>query len=77
MVLLRSGRKEEGNLRVRLLDSRVTKEGVYYRLTSEAIEFYLDTKEIQDESDISVSQVLLSKMIASRNFREESRWYRE
>ena len=61
--------KKKETLRVRLLDSRVTKEGVYYRLTSEAIEFYLDTKEIQDESDISVSQVLLSKMIASRNFR--------
>ena len=35
----------------------------------DAIEFYLDTKEIKDESRISVSQLLLEKMINSQNFR--------
>lgn len=55
--------------RVRLIESRMGEETVSYRLTSEAVEFYLDTKEIREESAINVSQVLLAKMIAARNFR--------
>lgn len=41
---------------------------VYY-ITSDAIEFYLDTKEIKDESNITIAQVLLTKMISTRNFK--------
>ena len=40
-----------------------------YFITSDAITFYLDTKEIKDESNITVAQVLLSKMISTRNFK--------
>ena len=40
-----------------------------YTISSDAIEFYLDTKESKDESKISIEQLLLGKMIRSRNFR--------
>lgn len=55
--------------RVRLLDSRIENDQVLYTITSDGIEFYLDTKEIKDESKINVSQLLLEKMIVSNNFR--------
>ena len=42
---------------------------VGYSISSDAIEFYLDTKETKDESKISIEQLLLGKMISSRNFR--------
>jgi hypothetical protein len=42
---------------------------VEYKITAEGIEFYLDTKEVKDESKISVQQLLLEKMIASKNFK--------
>ena len=42
---------------------------VWYSINADAIEFYLDTKEIKDESRISVAQLLLEKMIRSQNFR--------
>ena len=35
----------------------------------QAIEFFLDTKEIKEESRISVEQLLLEKMIRSDNFK--------
>lgn len=56
-------------IRMRLIDSRIREQGVVYYITADAIEFYLDTKEIKDESSISVAQVLLSKMISSRNYK--------
>ena len=34
---------------------------VWYSISPDAIEFYLDTKEIKDESRISVSQLFLKK----------------
>ena len=55
--------------RVRIIDSYIKDNIVKYSITSEAVEFYLDTKEIKDESRISVAQLLLEKMIRSQNFR--------
>ena len=60
--------KEKKIARVRLLDSRISEGRVVYSITSEAIEFYLDTKEAKDESRISVSALLLEKMIKADNF---------
>ena len=55
--------------RVRLVANRIEQGQVYYSITSEGIEFYLDTKEMKDESRINVSQLLLEKMIRSNNFK--------
>ncbi|MGN0152647.1 MAG: hypothetical protein ACI39Q_09255 [Wujia sp.] len=55
--------------RVKLIDSRIVDGQVVYSITSDGIEFYLDTKEIKDESKINVSQLLLEKMISSNNFK--------
>ncbi len=56
-------------MRSRLMDSKIEDGVVYYYITSDAIEFYLDTKEIKDESTINVEQLLLEKMISTQNFR--------
>ncbi len=56
-------------LRTRFLDSKIEDGVVYYFITSDAIEFYLDTKEIKDESTINVEQLLLEKLINTQNFR--------
>lgn len=56
-------------IRMKLIDSRIREDRLAYFLTSEAIEFYLDTKEIKDESSISIAQVLLSKMITTKNYK--------
>lgn len=55
--------------RVRFIESRLKDGQILYAITPEAIEFYLDTKEIKDESRINVSQLLLEKMIVSNNFK--------
>lgn len=55
--------------RVKLIESRIENGQVLYTITSDGIEFYLDTKEIKDESRINVSQLLLEKMISSNNFK--------
>lgn len=55
--------------RIRLIESKIEDNAISYYITSEAIEFYLDTKEIKDESKISIQQILLSKMIESKNFK--------
>lgn len=55
--------------RVKLINSQLNNEQVTYTLTSDAIEFYLDTKEIKDESKINIEQLLLEKMIRSQDFR--------
>ncbi|MCM1309202.1 MAG: hypothetical protein NC223_11435, partial [Butyrivibrio sp.] len=39
--------------RVKLLESRIRDGTVWYSISSDGIEFYLDTKEIRDESRIS------------------------
>lgn len=61
--------QKKKNVRIRWIDSKIKEEKVYYYLTGEAIEFYLETKEVKDESKINMSQLLLSKMIASKNFK--------
>lgn len=55
--------------RIKLIESKIVENTIHYYITSEAIEFYLDTKEIKDESRISIQQILLSKMIESKNFK--------
>ena len=55
--------------RVKLLESRIQDGVVWYSISSDGIEFYLDTKEIRDESKISVEQLLLEKMIQSKDFK--------
>lgn len=61
--------KKNKSSRVKLIESKIVDKEIYYYITSEAIEFYLDTKEIKDESKISIQQILLSKMIESKNFK--------
>lgn len=61
--------KKRKSTRVKLIDSRVEHGEIFYYITSEAIEFYLDTKEMKDESNISVQQLLLEKMIRAKNFK--------
>lgn len=55
--------------RVKLFESRIQDGTVWYSISSDGIEFYLDTKEIKDESKISVEQLLLEKMIRSEDFK--------
>ena len=55
--------------RVKLLESRIEDGTVWYSISPDGIEFYLDTKEIRDESRISVEQLLLEKMIQSKDFK--------
>lgn len=62
-------KKHRRTIRIRIIDSRIKNDTICYFITSDAIEFYLDTKEIKDESTISIAQVLLSKMIENRNFK--------
>lgn len=61
--------KTKKTLRVKLIENRIEDNILYYSITSDAIEFYLDTKEIKEESSISVEQLLLSKLIDTRNFK--------
>lgn len=63
------GKKERKTGRVKLIDSHIADGRVLYYITSDGIEFYLDTKEIKDESKINVQQLLLEKMIVGENFR--------
>ena len=60
--------KKKKTSRVKLIDSRIVDGVVLYHVTTDGIEFYLDTKEIKEESNISVQQLLLEKMIQSENF---------
>lgn len=61
--------KKKRTSRVKLIESSVKDENVWYSITSDAIEFYLDTKEIKDQSKISVQQLLLEKLIKAKNFK--------
>ena len=54
--------------RVRLIESTIKDGTVWYSISPDGIEFYLDTKEVRDESRISVEQLLLEKMIRSNDF---------
>ena len=55
--------------RVKLIDSHIVSGKVRYFITAEGIEFYLETKEVRDESKINIEQLLLEKMITGENFR--------
>ena len=59
--------KKKRTSRVRIIESTVRNSTVWYSISPDAIEFYLDTKEIKDESRINVQQLLLEKMIRANN----------
>ncbi|MBR6222293.1 MAG: hypothetical protein IKQ71_02520 [Lachnospiraceae bacterium] len=61
--------KQNKTARVKYIESRISEGEVRYYITSEGIEFYLDTKEMKDESRISVQQLLLGKLIKAKNFK--------
>lgn len=54
--------------RTRLIESSYQDGDIGYSISSDGIEFYLETKETKEESKISIQQLLLEKMIRSRNF---------
>lgn len=60
---------QKKTLRVRLIESELKEQQVLYRISADAVAFYLDTKEYREESQISVAQLLLEKMIRARNFK--------
>lgn len=60
--------KKKKMTRIRIIESSIRNNTVWYSISPDAIEFYLDTKEIKDESRINVSQLLLEKMIRANNF---------
>lgn len=61
--------KKHKTARMKLVDSGLSGGSVVYYITADAIEFYLDTKEIREESRINIEQLLLEKMIQSQNFK--------
>lgn len=61
--------KKKRTVRTKIIDDKIIDDNVMYFITSDAVEFYLDTKEIKDESNITIAQVLLEKMISTRNFK--------
>lgn len=61
--------KKKKTVRMSLIESVMQENVVYYHISADAIEFYLDTKEIKEESTISVEQLLLEKLIDSNNFK--------
>jgi hypothetical protein len=61
--------RKKKSIRTKLLENHIQDGTIFYSITADAIEFYLDTKEVKDESGINVEQLLLEKLIASQNFR--------
>ncbi|WP_066713594.1 hypothetical protein [Clostridium sp. Marseille-P299] len=61
--------KKRKTARMKLIDSKLSNGTVLYTITADAIEFYLETKEVKEESRISIEQLLLEKMITTKNFR--------
>ncbi len=61
--------KKRKTVRMNLLESEMRDNTVFYHISADAIEFYLDTKEIKEESSISVEQLLLEKLIDANNFK--------
>lgn len=55
-------------MHVRLIESTLRRMQVVYRISADAVAFYLDTKEMHEESRISIAQLLLTKKIKSRDF---------
>ena len=63
-----AGRRQR--VRVRLIESETDRMQVRYRISPEAVAFYLDTREMQEESRVSTEQLLLQKMISSGRYQE-------
>lgn len=63
------GDKKIKTARSRLIDAKLSGTIVLYSISADAIEFYLETKEVKEESKISIQQLLLEKMISSKNFK--------
>lgn len=61
--------KKRKTQRVKLIESSFYEDTVVYSVTADAIAFYLDTKEMKEESKIAIEQLLLEKMITNRNFK--------
>ena len=55
--------------RIKLIESEIENGEIFYRITTDGVAFYLDTKEVKDESQISIQQLLLEKMIHANNFK--------
>lgn len=62
-------KKAKAAVRMKLIDATLSGNAVFYSVTADAIEFYLDTKEIREESKINIQQILLEKMIHTKNFK--------
>ncbi len=62
-------KKAKASVRMKLIEATLSGSTVLYTVTADAIEFYLDTKEIRDESKINIQQILLEKMIHTKNFK--------
>ncbi len=62
-------KRAKATVRMKLVDVTLSGSTVSYSVTADAIEFYLDTKEIRDESKINIQQILLEKMIHTKNFK--------
>ncbi len=62
-------KKTKAAVRMKLIDATLSGSTVLYSVTADAIEFYLDTKEIREESKINIQQILLEKMIHTKNFK--------
>ncbi len=62
-------KRGKASVRMKLIEATLSGNNVQYTVTADAIEFYLDTKEIRDESKINIQQILLEKMIHTKNFK--------
>ncbi|MCR5517871.1 MAG: hypothetical protein K6F17_04800 [Lachnospiraceae bacterium] len=60
--------RKKRSVRIRMIESNIVESVVYYSIGKEALAFYLDTKEFKDESKINVEQLLLEKLITSKDF---------
>lgn len=61
--------KKRKTARMKLIESKNREDMAEYFISADAIEFYLDTKEIKDQSKLSIQQLLLEKMIRTQNYK--------
>jgi hypothetical protein len=61
--------KKRKTSRMKLVESEIEDGSIFYHITADGVEFYLETKEVHDESEISIQQILLEKMIHANNFK--------
>lgn len=60
---------KQKTMRVKLIESEIENGSIFYRITADGVALYLETKEVKEESQISIQQLLLEKMIESSNFK--------